>query len=264
MAKVGPRDTVIDLGSGDGRVVITAAKQYGARGLGIELDRYLIKVASANAQKEGVSDRARFVEQDLFQTDLSPATVVTTYILPDMNLRLRPRLLALPPGTRVVAHDYDMGSWAPDARQVLDVPGKTVGTTPGKSHVFLYIVPAKVAGEWRSTIPHGRDALAYEFSFDQQFQYAEGTARAGGREGKIPEFRLAGSRLEFTSQLTVDGKALDHRFAGEVKGDRIDGTVTTGLGAGQRTQPWTARLAQARAMGEGSDRSPRQYRHLKQ
>ena len=259
MARVGPADTVIDLGSGDGRVVITAAKKYGARGIGIELDRYLLKAAGGAAAKEGVSDRARFVEQNLFETDLAPATVVTTYLLPEMNIKLRPKLLALAPGTRVVAHDYDIGNWPPDAQQVLDVPGKTVGT-PGKSNVFMYVVPAKVAGEWRSEIPHGRSSVTYEFAFDQEFQFAEGVARAGGREGKVAEFRLAGRRLDFTARLPVQGQAVDHRFAGEINGDRIDGTVTIG----QRRVPWTATLVQAKPVGDGTGRPPRQYRHLKQ
>lgn len=263
MARVGPADMVIDLGSGDGRVIITAAKKHGARGLGVDLDRYLLKLANGLAAKEGVADRARFVEQNLFETDLAPATVITSYLLPEMNLKLRPKILALRPGTRVVAHDYDMGNWPPDEEKVLDVPGKTVGT-PGESHVFLYVVPAKLAGTWQSVIAHGRDNVAYEFSFDQEFQFAAGTARAGKREGKVPEFRVAGDRIEFAARLPVRGAALEHRFAGAVKGDRIEGTVTLGQGAAQRQLPWTARLVQAKAVGDGADLTPRKYRHLKQ
>ena len=220
MARVGPADMVIDLGSGDGRVVITAAKKYGARGLGVDLDRYLLKLANSLAAKEGVADRARFLEQNLFETDLAPATVITSYLLPEMNLKLRPKILALRPGTRVVAHDYDMGNWPTDEEKVLDAPGKTVGT-PGKSHVFLYVVPAKLAGTWRSVITHGPDAVPYEFSFDQEFQYAAGTARSGKGVAKVPEFKVAGDRVEFTARFPVQGAARDHRFAGVVKGDRI-------------------------------------------
>jgi len=121
MAKVGASDFLIDLGSGDGRIVITAAKRYGARGFGVDLDRYLLKVANSNARKEGVADRARFIEQNLFETDLSQATVITSYLLPEMNERLMPKILALKPGTRVVAHDYSMGEWDPDDSDTLIV-----------------------------------------------------------------------------------------------------------------------------------------------
>jgi hypothetical protein len=262
MAKVGPSDTIIDLGSGDGRIVITAAKKHGARGTGVDLDRVLLKQANDNARKEGVAGRARFVEQNLFETDLGPATVITSYLLPEMNLKLRPKFLALKPGTRIVAHDYDIEAWPPDAEKILDVPGKTVGH-PGKSHVYLYIVPAQMAGEWRSQVSHGRDAVPYEFSFDQDFQFVEGVARVGGRQEKIPEFKLAGDRLEFATRLSVRGQVLDHRFTGLVKGDTIEGTMTIGRGAAQRTQPWSAKLAQARDVNYGG-RTPRQFRHLKQ
>ena len=132
--------------------------------------------------------------------------------------------------------------------------------SPGKSYIFLYTVPARVAGVWQSAISHGRDSVPYEFSFDQEFQFAAGTARAGKREGKVPEFRLAGDRIEFTARIG----AQDHRFAGTVKGDRIDGTVTVGHGAAQRQLPWTARLVQAKAMIDDPALTPRKYRHLKQ
>lgn len=263
MAKVGPGDMLIDLGSGDGRVVITAAKKHGARGLGVDLDRYLLKLANSLAAKEGVADRARFVQQNLFETDLAPATVITSYLLPEMNAKLRPKILALRPGTRIVAHDYDMGNWPPDEERVLDVPGKTVGT-PGKSYVFLYVVPARLAGTWQSVIAHGRDSVPNEFSFDQEFQFAAGTARAGKREGKIPEFRVAGDRVEFSARLPIRGSTPEYRFAGTVKGDRIEGTVTLGQGAAQRQLPWAAQLVQAKAVGDGADLTPRKYRHLRQ
>jgi hypothetical protein len=263
MAKIGPSDTVIDLGSGDGRIVITAAKKHGARGTGVDLDRVLLKRANESARKEGVADRARFVEQNLFETDLGPATVITSYLLPEMNLKLRPKLLALKPGTRIVAHDYEIEAWPPDAEKVLDVPGKTVGH-PGKSHVYLYIVPARMAGEWRSQVAHGRDTVPYEFSFEQDFQFVEGIARVGNRDGKIAEFKLAGDRLEFATRLSVRGQVLDHRFTGLVKGDTIEGTMTIGRGAAQRTLPWSAKLAQARDVTYGAGRAPRQFRHLKQ
>ena len=194
MAKVGPADYVIDLGSGDGRIVITAAKKHGARGFGVDLDTYLLKIANAAAAKEGVADRARFIEQNLFETDLRPATVITSYLLPEMNARLRPTLLKLKPGTRVVAHDYAMGDWDPDEEKTLVVPEKTVGD-PGKSYVFLWIVPATVAGRWESQLPVGARTVPYEFSFSQVYQLVTGTARIDQQEVKLPQFRMSGEQL---------------------------------------------------------------------
>lgn len=147
MAKVGPKDYVIDLGSGDGRIVIVAAKQFGARGLGVEIVPDLVKQSVQNAARAGVADRAEFREQDLFNTDLSKATVVTLYLLPEVNLQLRPRILALKAGTRVVSHDWDMADWLPDRTIVLDVPDKKIGLEK-KSRVHLWIVPARIEGAW--------------------------------------------------------------------------------------------------------------------
>jgi len=141
LARVGPGDHVIDLGSGDGRIVIAAARR-GATALGVEIDPRLVRESVANAERAGVAARTRFVEQDLFDTDLAPATVVTLYLLPGFNLRLRPRLLALRPGTRVVSHDWDMGDWAPERTVTLAVPDKTLGLEKS-SRVHLWIVPAR-------------------------------------------------------------------------------------------------------------------------
>jgi len=237
MGKVGPKDFLIDLGSGDGRIVITAAKKLGARGFGVDLDTYLLKIANASAKKEGVSDRAQFVEQNLFETDLSPATVITTYLLPEMNAKLRPRLLALKPGTRVVAHDYSMGEWDADEEKTLIVPEKTVGD-PGKSYIYFYVVPARVAGRWESELALGGKPVPWQFAFEQSYQYVQGNARAGERDVRLPQFRLAGERIAFS--LAVPG-AGTHRFNGTVKGDAIDGTVTVGEGASQRVVPWKAK-----------------------
>jgi len=240
MAKVSANDYIIDLGSGDGRIIITAAKKLGARGFGVDLDTYLLKIANATAQKEGIADRARFVEQNLFETDLNPATVITSYLLPDMNRRLRPKLLALKPGTRVVTHDYHMGEWDPDEEKTLLVPEKVVGDA-GKSYIFLYIVPARVAGRWESDIAVGGKPVAYQFNFEQNFQLVHGTARAGDRDLKLPQFRLAGERIAFNLPLPGGSGSVVHRFSGLVKGDAIEGTVTVGEGAGQRVMPWKAK-----------------------
>ena len=242
MAKVGPNDYIIDLGSGDGRIVITAAKRLGARGFGVDLDTYLLKIANETARKEGVADRANFVEQNLFETDLSRATVVSSYLLPDMNAKLRPRLLALKPGTRVVAHDYAMGEWDPDQGKVLVVPEKVVGD-PGKSYIYLYIVPARVAGRWESEIAmSGGKPVPYHFSLEQHYQLVHGTVRIGDRDMKLPQFRLAGEQIAFNLAVPGTSGPTPHRFSGTVKGDVIDGTVAVGEGASRRVLPWKARL----------------------
>jgi len=193
-AKVNRRDYVIDLGSGDGRIVIVAAKRFGARGLGVEIVPHLVKLSRQNAARAGVEDRARFVEQDLFKTDLGHATVVTLYLLPDVNLELRPKLLELKPGTRIVSHDWDMGEWQPDKTLTLDVPDKKVGIEK-KSRVHLWIVPARIDGEWCGT-GSSRDM---RLTIRQQFQHVQADlAGAGSKEsfiGQLEGSELRGARL---------------------------------------------------------------------
>jgi SAM-dependent methyltransferase len=255
MAKVGPNDYVIDLGSGDGRIVITAAKKHGARGFGVDLDRYLLKLANDSARKEGVADRARFFEQNLFETDLSAATVITSYLLPEMNLRLRPKLLSLKPGTRVVAHDYAMGEWSPDDEKMLIVPEKTVGD-PGKSYIFFWIVPARLAGSWESQLPVGTRTVSYRFTFEQEFQVVHGTVRVDDRESRLPQFKLDGEQLSFNLTVPIGGSMVSHRFRGWVKGDTIAGAVTIGEGSGQRVTPWRAKQTARGEMQMGAVGTP--------
>jgi len=240
MAKVGPSDYLIDLGSGDGRIVITAAKKLGARGFGVDLDRYLLKLANNAAKTEGVADRAHFIEQNLFETDLGPATVITSYLLPTMNETLRPKLLSLKPGTRVVAHDYAMGDWDADDDKTLIVPEKVVGD-PGKSYIFLWIIPARVAGSWESQIMAGGRSVRYQFNLEQHYQLVHGTARADDRDAKVPQFRMVGEQIAFKLDVPVAGKPVSHQFRGLAKDGIIEGTVTIGEGAGQRVVPWQAR-----------------------
>jgi len=147
IARTNAHDYVIDLGSGDGRIVITAAKQFGARGLGVEIVPDLVKKSRENAQAAGVASRVEFREEDLFRTDLAPASVVTMYLLPEVNLELRPKLLALKPGTRIVSHDWDMGDWPPERSLQLEVPDKQIGREKS-SKVHLWIVPARLHGAW--------------------------------------------------------------------------------------------------------------------
>jgi len=237
MAKVGPKDFVIDLGSGDGRMVITAAKKFGARGFGVDLDPVLLKRSNDTARAEGVADRARFVDQNLFETDLSQATVITSYLLPEMNAKLRPKILALKPGTRVVAHDYHMGDWLPDEERTLQVPEKKVGN-PGVSYVYFWLVPARLAGHWNSEVVTKAGAQKIEFLFDQRYQSLSGSARTGGQDLKLRAPKIEGERVSFS----LLGKQRQD-FSGVVKGDVIEGTVRTGEGAAAVTTPWTAKLA---------------------
>jgi hypothetical protein len=147
IAKVGPEDYVMDLGSGDGRIVILAAKRFGARGMGIEIRNDLIEQSRASATTAGVSGRVSFRNQDLFKTDLSTASVITMYLLPDVNLELRPKILQLRPGTRIVSHDFDMGDWEADKMLTVDAPDKPIGLDK-KSKVYLWVVPARIEGLW--------------------------------------------------------------------------------------------------------------------
>ena len=246
MTKVGPGDFVIDLGSGDGRMVITAAKQFGARGFGVDLDTVLVKLSNETARREGVADRARFVEQNLFETDLSQATVITSYLLPEMNEKLRPKLLDLKPGTRVVAHDYHMGEWHADEMRTLDVPEKKVGN-PGKSYVYRWIVPAKIAGRWQSRIATGAAPANWEFEFTQRFQMFDGVAKSGSQKITLRAPKLEGDQLSFQFFTKPGDNSTRFEFKGTVKGDVIDGALKLGDGAAQKQLPWSAKLVQRAA-----------------
>lgn len=174
LARVGPDDVVLDLGSGDGRILIAAARRFGARGIGVELSPQLVQESRDNAARAGVAGRTEFRVQDLFETELSVASVITMYLLPEVNLQLRPKLLALEPGTRIVSHDWDMGAWLPERTVVVDAPGKTVGLEK-KSRVHLWIVPAQLAGRWCA----GAASLRLEQSFQAlRGELEHGAARA--------------------------------------------------------------------------------------
>ena len=224
MAQVGPSDYLIDLGSGDGRVVLSAAAR-GARALGVDLDRYLLGVANESAQREGLVERATFREQNLFETDLAGATVIATYLLPEMNLKLRPKILALKPGTRVVAHDYHMGDWLPDQRETLEVPEKKVGLA-GVSYVYLWYVPAQVAGRWRTEIPVAGRPTPFEFELEQRFQIVTGRATAiASRPTRLQTPRLRSDSLSFMVELGPGRPPVRYEFRGRVEGDELRGTA---------------------------------------
>ena len=198
MAQVRPQDFVIDLGSGDGRTVITAAKKYGVRAMGIEYNPDLVEYSTRAARQAGVGDKVRFIKADIFETDFSEATVVTMYLLTTLNLKLRPKLLDLKPGTRIVSHAFDMGDWQPDRTETAD--GRTA---------YLWIVPAKVAGDWQ--LPQG------ELTLRQAYQTVEGTLKVGDKSVPVVNGRLRGNQIRFTA----DGA----EYTGRVSGDGIEGTL---------------------------------------
>ena len=199
LAAVGAADHVIDLGSGDGRIVITAARRFGATGFGVEIVPELVHKSRAHARAAGVAARAEFREQDLFTTDLTRATVVTMYLLPEVNLQLRPRLLALAPGTRVVSHDWDMGEWQPDRALTLDVPDKAIGREK-KSRVFLWVVPAQVQGTWCDG--------AARLDVTQRFQRFSAMLQTRGAAAPAAVFdgRIEGRMLHAEGALTVQAR----------------------------------------------------------
>jgi SAM-dependent methyltransferase len=226
LAGTGPDDLVVDLGSGDGRVVIAAARDYGARGLGIEIDPKLVKESEANARQAGVAGRVAFRQGDVLLADYRAASVVTLYLLPNLVDKLKPRLLAeLKPGTRIVAHDYGFSDWKPDRSVVVS---KTY---------HLYVVPAAVAGRWRlhAVLPGGE--REFDLEFEQRYQELRGGARVAG--GYLPAFdaRLAGDRIAFV--LVDDGTS--HRFVGTVQGTlSMEGAVSIGPGRNPAAGSWRA------------------------
>ena len=189
LAAVQAGDHVIDLGSGDGRIVIAAARR-GATGLGVDNDPRLVAESIGNAKRAGVAARTTFLEQDLFRTDLAPATVITLYLLPEVNLQLRPAILRLRPGTRIVSHDWDMGDWRPDRSVTLAVPEKTIGLSKS-SKVHLWIVPARVEGLWCGTRDDRRAALRLR----QSYQDVSGEIEIGGRSRMAISGGIAGTSV---------------------------------------------------------------------
>jgi SAM-dependent methyltransferase len=237
LADVGPDDFLIDLGSGDGRIPIMAAKRYGARGQGVDLDPPLVDLARRNAALEGVAGKVSFEVKDLFETDLSQATVVAFYLLPNVAMELRPKLLKeLKPGTRIVAHDYDLGDWLADEWTSIRVPDKPVAPV-GISQVFLWIVPANAGGRWTSAI--GQDEIAIEI--EQRFQQVK--ARVVRGPGASPldvrAASLRGNEIHLVVSGMLGGRDGVHRLDGRINGDRIEGEILTGTRAPERSA-WTA------------------------
>lgn len=236
IAKVSSKDYLIDLGSGDGRMIITAAKRYGARGFGVDLNKSLVTLSNRNAAKMGVANRAVFYERDLHETELAKADVLTIYLLPEVNLMVRPRILDLKPGTRLVSHDYGFGEWQPDVELVMDAPGKPVGRDQ-KSKVMYWVVPARVAGKWMWQGPEGW----HELQLEQVFQKITGTLSVGGHRNTIEKAVLTGDHISFEAALDNGNKAR-RQFSGKIINNAIEGQMRVADVA----QPWNATRTELR------------------
>jgi SAM-dependent methyltransferase len=228
-AEVGSKDLVYDLGCGDGRIVIMAVKKYGARGVCVDIDPVRIKESKSNADTAGVAKRIEFIEGDLFEQDLSKASVVTLYLLPSLNERLRPKLFReLRPGTRIVSNAFDMGAWKAD--RTLDI--KTFSGM--QSYAYLWILPADVSGEWRLE-PEGGSRKAYILDLKQKYQEVSGTASSGEKAAPLSSVSVRGDRLSFVlADRASEGKGV--RFTGRMNGDRASGTAK----GADREWSWTA------------------------
>jgi hypothetical protein len=215
MAGINPADTVVDLGSGDGRIPILAAKRYGARGLGIEFNGDLVKYSESVARKEGLSDRVKFIQGDIFATDFSQATVVTLFMPPDFNRKIRPHLLAMKPGTRVVAFNFGMEDWQPDYSVYVDA-----------QRGMLWRVPANIAGEWRLAFdsPQAGKQEPHVLRLTQRFQQVQGTLVIGSQPLTLWDLRYDVDRLRFS--VLRQGKRTD--FDGRVAGNTLSGKLEAG------------------------------------
>ncbi len=223
VAGIGPGDFVIDLGSGDGRIVLTAAKVYGARGFGVEIQDNLVKLSNEAAKNEGLADRVKFIKQDLFKTDISQATVLTMYLLPNTVNMLSDKLRAeLKPGTRILSHDYGLSGWIPEETKVFDLEDKIKISGVTTTIIYLYVVPAKVEGRWTIKVAPAVSKQPISIELKQQMQKIGGMAKVGGREVPIENAKLVGKTLSFT--LPVD-RARPLVFNGTVERAAIEGTV---------------------------------------
>jgi len=223
MAQTRPEDYVIDLGAGDGKIAIAAAKKFGARSLGVEYNPDMVKHAQRNAQVAGILGRAQILQGDIFATDFSQATVLTLYLLPSLNMKLRPQILTMRPGTRVVAHAFNMEDWEPD--EVSDVEGR---------RTFLWIVPANVTGRWAMEVNSGGNSEKFDLRLDQRYQKIEGAALLGSVEAGLREPRLNGPNISFAY---VDNKGVRRDLTGRVAGGRMEGSFRADGGQEGR---WTA------------------------
>lgn len=232
IGKVGPNDFVVDLGSGDGVIVLTAAQMLRARGFGVDIDPELVKRSNDEAKKRGVADRASFQVQDVFKADIGKATVVTLYLLPGMMINLRPKILSeLRPGTRVVSHDYHFDDWQPDDQYTWDVPEKEAINGVPRATVYLWIIPAKVEGRWQVRVAGDGAVGPYELMLHQKYQDFSG---ADAKGVKLTSTQLHGEEISF-AMPAAGGRNV---FKGRVAGDSMEGTVA--LAGGKSAARWSA------------------------
>ena len=239
MARVTAEDYLVDLGSGDGRIVIEAAKKNGARGLGVELNANLVSMANKEAKRQSVAGRVAFAEGSLFDADISRTTVLTLYLLPGINLQLRPRILGqMRPGARVVSHDFDMGKWNPDLHREVAVPNKSYGAPA--SQIYLWYVPANVAGKWQWRLPVGGAMRLYEARINQTFQELSGETLVDGGTATGQGARLRGDLITLDLVREFSGQKFTQEFSGRVEGDRIVGRARISGGRENATHDWEA------------------------
>lgn len=223
LANVTAKDFVVDLGSGDGRMILTAARNFKASGLGVDIDPKLVELSNKQAKADGLADRAKFIQQDMFKADISRATVVTLYVMPDFMEKLRPKLLSeLKPGARIVAHDYYMSQWYPDRQFSLTVPEKIKANGTDKAYLYLWIVPGVAAGNWRVELdPGGASRQLIALALNQDYQMLHAAAENIAGPLKIENARMRGEEISF--DLTIG--ASTHRFTGKVGDDKMAGTA---------------------------------------
>ena len=209
MAKVTPRDFVVDLGAGDGKIAIAAGKKFGATALGIEYNPDMARLAQCYVQAEGVADKVKIIQGDIFKEDFSKATVVTMYLLPELNMRLRPTILAMKPGTRVTSHQFNMGDW--EADETAEIEYRTA---------YLWIVPAKVEGNWTFREDGGK--TSFNVAMTQKFQRVSGDAGMGGSKNPLVGATLRGEEIKFAFN---DDKGQTRTLTGTVRGNEITGTL---------------------------------------
>jgi SAM-dependent methyltransferase len=232
MAGVNGKDQVYDLGCGDGRVVITAAKKTGARGVGVDLDPQRIRESVENARRAGVAERVKFFQQDLFQADIRRASVVMLYLWPEVNLRLRPKLLReLKPGTRVVSHSHDMGTWEAD---------QSITATNGHK-IYFWVIPANVSGTWEWEMAGLKDKERWLLRLQQSYQKVSGTLLVGAEEMSLQELELKGSWLQFAVEREIKGQIRKVHFEGRVKGHLLEGTMEDTHVKGFSRHTWRAK-----------------------
>jgi hypothetical protein len=225
LANVSANDFVVDLGSGDGRIIITAAKRYGVNGFGVDIDARLVALSNQKANEAGVAERAQFFERDMFKTDISKASVLMLYVLPDFMARLRAKvLIELQPGSRVVAHDYNMGEWYPDRMITLTVPEKVEANGTDKAYLYLWIVPAAVKGSWRLFFDSEGKTQGLTVTFEQEYQILRASGEHSGKSMIIETPRLKGNEISFGLTLGTTR----YQLTGKVEGDKIEGQAVSG------------------------------------